>query len=148
RRAPERPPAHAARFPFQPRLTLVGEAALIEHEEGDREEVTALAILEFAYDGGVVRPAGAGEDLDDLDLDLDAIAQENPEIERDARAEARACQLIESLGAADLTPVRGVPPSYDSRANYLIALAGQRHIGCSFAAHGVAELEKHGFAVT
>lgn len=148
RRAPERPPAHAARFPFQPRLTLVGEAALIEHEEGDREEVTALAILEFAYDGGVVRPAGAGEDLDDLDLDLDAIAQENPEIERDARAEARACQLIESLGAVDLTAVSGVLPSYDSRANYLIALAGQRHIGCSFAAHGVAELEKHGFAVT
>jgi superfamily II DNA or RNA helicase len=146
RRSSERSGPTAERFPFQPRLTLVGEAALIEHEEGDREEITALAVLEFAYDAGVVRPAGAEEDLEDLDLD--DFGSPAPEVERDARAEARACRLLEGLGAVDLTAVTGVLPSYDSKANYLIALAGQRHIGCSFAAHGVAELQKHGFSVT
>ena len=128
-------------FPFQPRLTLVGEVVLVEGDDGEREEITALGILEFAYPGAVVRPETAADFTDDVDQG------EQGDVDRDERAEGRAAQMLEGLGAVELGTVSGILPSYDSRANYLIALAGQRHIGCSFAAHGVAELERQGFVV-
>jgi len=136
-------------FPFQPRLTLLGELAVVEGEDGEREELTGLAVLEFAYEGRVVLPEAEDGPDDDLDFgaELSDECSLQPLFERDRREEARACQLLESLGALELSRVDGVLPSYGSRANYLIALAGQRHVGCSFVAHASPELQAHGFLV-
>ena len=137
-------------FPFEPRLTLLGEVALVEGDEGEREELIALGILEFAYKDGVIRPDPRSEFDEDTDPE-EAYLEGLPSaatIQRDERAEARACRLLETLGAVELTAVSGVLPGYDSRANYLIALSGQRHVGCSFAAHAAPELQRQGFCVT
>lgn len=120
-----------------PCLKLLGETVLLEEEDGEREVRAAVAYLYFDYDGEIV---AAGDS--DFVLDLDA-----SEVARDPEEEARYAHLLESFGAVELAHVDGVLPDYDSRANYMITLASEIHIGCSFAGHAVSELSRHGFRV-
>ncbi len=120
-----------------PHLKLFGETVLLEDEDGEREVRAAVATFYFDYGGEIVM---AGEN----EFELDLMASE---VERDLDTEARCARLLESFGAVELEHVDGLLPDYDSKANYMIALASEVHVGCSFAGHAVGELERHGFRV-
>ena len=118
-------------FPFTPELVLSGETVLLDDPEADREVTAALAALTFRYATGSVRP-GDAEPLED----------------RDENAEAAAQRMLEGFGAVELGVVEGLLADYDSASNYLICLATEAHVGCSFAAHAVPALRAQGFVVT
>ena len=120
-----------------PHLKLLGETVLLEEADGEQEVRAAVACLYFDYAGEIVM-AGDSE----FELSLDA-----SEIERDRDEEARFAHILESFGAVELAHVEGVLPDYDSKANYMITLASEVHIGCSFAGNAVSELSRHGFRV-
>jgi len=120
-----------------PHLRLTGETVLLEESDGERETEAAVAILEFDYDGIRV-PAGDPDFLAECPLD---------ESQRNRAAESQAARLLESFGAVEIEHVEGLLPDYDSKANYMITLAAEVHVGCSFAGHAVPELKRHGFQV-
>ncbi len=116
-------------------MRLLGEDVLLEDEEGEREVTAAVAVLEFEYPHQRVRPTAD----DEFAL---------PDEERDMSAESVAARVLESLGALEIAHLSGFLPDYDSIANYLITFASELHVGCSFAAYAVPQLQQQGFRVT
>jgi superfamily II DNA or RNA helicase len=116
-----------------PRLILLGESVLLEGGDEEREELAALARLEFSYSPHQTFVAH----------------HSGPEAHphRDAEREAEAARLLESLGAVELERVDGVLADFDTRANYYLCLKEDTHTGCSFASLGVARLRAAGFVV-
>lgn len=108
---------------------------LLEEEDGEREVSAVVATLEFEYPHQLVRPCSD----DEFAL---------PDDERDMSAESIAARVLESLGAMELAHLEGVLPDYDSKANYLISYTSELHVGCSFSAYALPQLELQGFKVT
>jgi len=125
-------------FPFVPLLRLFAESGAIEENEQQHEVVAGVGRLEFLYDGVAVCSSSDDDDAD---------GENSGDIERDFGAEAEAQRLLESFGALELSGISDFLIDYDSRANYWVALASETHVGASFAAHAVPEMQKRGFRV-
>lgn len=104
----------------------------VEEDSVERDVQAAVGCLRFVYPDGEVGPREESSPGDPF---------------RNFPEEDRAARILESLGATDLTQLEGVLPDFDSHANYLIGFADETHLGCSFTAHSVIELEKLGFVV-
>ncbi len=118
--------------PFTPCLRLFTQPLLVDQGglfQPELEEVQAPALqLRFDYGGRLFALADAAGEA------------------RDRAAEARACFLLESLGAVDLACLEHYE-AIGAEADFIIAPDGDVHTICAFAAYAVPQLRGLGWRV-
>jgi len=125
-----------------PVLRVLSERALTEDENGVwRERELPVLALRFDYGGRQVRPVGGDE------LWADAIDPPDDDLERDLAAEQRFQCLLERHGAVELACLSGCVTLLGSSADYVVNVDGNVHAICSFGAHALPDLERHGFCI-
>jgi superfamily II DNA or RNA helicase len=127
---------------FRPILRLFTEQLLVEDDDGRRDVECPVLSLRFDYQGHTVSPSDPG--------DGPWLGSRSGlcQLPRDLAAEAAAQRLLESFGAVELECVEGTAPPFDSEADYLVTLEGNRHAACAFTARAVPELERRGWEVS
>ena len=113
-----------------PCLRLFADTLYVDDGSRHGEEVrTAMARLDFAYDGRKVRsrdPRGAG---------------------RDRAAALQAARVLEGLGALELASLEDCAVTPGSGIDYVLAVDGDAHALCAFGAHALPQLRAMGWQV-
>ena len=113
-----------------PCLRLFADTLYVDDGSRHGEEVrTAMARLDFAYDGRKVRSRdtrGAG---------------------RDRAAELQAARVLEGLGALELASLDDCAVTPGSGIDYVLAVDGDAHVLCAFAAHALPQLRAMGWQI-
>src|SRR3569623_1855888 len=113
-----------------PCLRLFADTLYVDDGSRHGEEVrTAMARLDFAYDGRKVRsraPRGAG---------------------RDRAAELQAARVLEGLGALALASLEDCAVTPGSGIDYVLAVDGAAPALCAFGAHALPQLRAMGWQV-
>ncbi|HVZ32066.1 MAG TPA: SNF2-related protein, partial [Polyangiaceae bacterium] len=125
-----------------PRLRLFTEPFLVRSADGHEEEqILPVLCLSFDYAGTQI---GAHEERSRFFIGAGAALRP---VERNRVREAEARAKLERFGAVELGCVEGYTESYDSSANYLVAVDGDVQSYCAFSAQALPELRAQGFVL-
>lgn len=124
---------------FEVELRLLSERLLVESADGRwRERECAVLSLLFDYGGVKVRPQRDEDWQEDAD---------EPEIERDLRAERAVQAQIERYGAVEIDHLDSVVAPHGAVTDYVINVDDNVHAICSFSGLAVEELRALGWRV-
>jgi hypothetical protein len=117
-----------------PCLRVFADTLFVEDGSRHGDEVTtAMLRLEFAYPDPVRERKVRATD---------------PRIAgRDRDAEAQACRALESFGAIELAHLEDCAVAPGTQADYVVAVDGDVHALCAFAAYAVPQLRALGWRV-
>ncbi len=117
-----------------PCLRVFADTLFVDDGSRRGDEVrTAMLRLDFDYHGRRVR-AGAPRS---------GVAPGT----RDRDAEAQACRVLESFGVVELTQLEDCAVTPGVGVDYIVAIDGDVHALCAFAAYAVPQLRKLGWRV-
>ncbi len=137
--------SHAARRreTFVPCVRLFADTVTVTRTEGLRHELDEVKVplieLSFDYAGTRVRASDERERL--FRADLDGLVP----VDRDAAGESEARQVLERLGAVELSCVDEIATEAD--ADYVVRVDGDAHAFCDFTARALPRLSAQGFRV-
>ena len=124
-------PIAAARACGTPCLRVFADTLFVDDGSRRGDEVrTAMLRLDFDYGGRRFRAVDA-----------------RPSSLRDPAAEAQACRVLESFGAVELAQLADCAVTPGAGVDYIVALDGDVHALCAFAAYAVPQLRGLGWRV-
>jgi len=124
-------PIAAARARGTPCLRVFADTLFVDDGSRRGDEVrTAMLRLDFDYGGRRFRAVDP-----------------RPSSLRDPAAEAQACRVLESFGAVELTQLEDCAVTPGAGVDYVVALDGDVHALCGFAAYAVPQLRGLGWRV-